>query len=96
METRVSEVAEDVHQLATFVGAPVGFNQYLIAADDPLLFHIGMRQMSPLVLAGVSKALSAETLRGVSFGHVEADESGSMNDWLAIAPHATVVQSEIG
>lgn len=96
METRVTEVADGVHQLSTFVGAPVGFNQYLIAADEPLLFHTGMRQMFPLVSAGVSKVLPAETLRWVSFGHVEADECGSMNDWLAIAPHATVAQSEIG
>lgn len=96
METRVTEVADGVHQLSTFVGAPVGFNQYLIAADQPLLFHTGMRQMFPLVLAGVSKVLPPETLRWVSFGHVEADECGSMNDWLAIAPHATVAQSQIG
>ncbi len=96
METRVTEVADGVHQLSTFVGAPVGFNQYLIAAEEPLLFHTGMRQMFPLVSAGVSKVLPAETLRWVSFGHVEADECGSMNDWLAIAPHATVAQSEIG
>lgn len=96
METRVTEVADGVHQLSTFVGGPVGFNQYLIAAHEPLLFHTGMRQTFPLVSAGVSKVLPAATLRWVSFGHVEADESGAMNDWLALAPHATVVQSEIG
>ena len=96
METRVSEIADGVHQLSTFVGAPVGFNQYLIAADEPLLFHTGMRQLFPLVSAGVSKVVPAETLRWVSFGHVEADECGSMNEWLAVAPHATVAQGQIG
>lgn len=96
METRVTEVADGVHQLSTFVGAPVGFNQYLIAAEQPLLFHTGMRELFPLVSAGMSKVLPADTLRWVSFGHVEADECGSMNDWLAVAPHATVAQSEIG
>lgn len=96
METRVTEVATGIHQLATFVGAPVGFNQYLIAADEPLLFHTGMRQIFPLVSAGVSKVLPPETVRWVGFGHVEADECGSMNEWLAAAPQATVVQGEIG
>lgn len=96
METRVTEVADHVHQLSTFVGAPVGFNQYLIAADQPLLFHTGMREMFPLVSAGVSKVLQPNTLRWISFGHVEADECGSMNDWLAMAPQATVAQGEIG
>jgi flavorubredoxin len=96
MEIRVTEVADGVHQLSTFVDAPVGFNQYLITADEPLLFHTGMRQTFPLVAAGVSKVLPPETLRWVSFGHVEADECGSMNNWLTIAPHATVAQSQIG
>lgn len=96
MEARVTEVADGIHQLSTFVGFPVGFNQYLIAADEPLLFHTGLRQLFPAVVAGVATVLPAESVRWVSFGHVEADESGSMNDWLAVAPQATVTQSEIG
>lgn len=96
MKTRVTEVANGIHQLATFVGAPVGFNQYLIAADEPLLFHTGMRQTFPLVSEGVARVLPVASLRWVSFGHVEADESGAMNDWLAVAPQATVAQSAIG
>lgn len=96
METRVTEIAEGVHQLSTFVGAPVGFNQYLVASDEPLLFHAGMRGLFPLVRAGVARVLPPESLRWVSFGHVEADESGAMNDWLAVAPGAAVVQGEIG
>ncbi len=97
METRVTEVADGVHQLTTVVpDAPVAFNQYLIAGDEPTLFHTGMRFMFPLVSAAVSSVLPAESVRWVSFGHVEADESGSMNEWLALAPNATVVQSEIG
>ena len=97
METRVTEVADDVYQLTTVVpDAPIAFNQYLIAADEPLLFHTGMRGLFPLVSGAVATVLPPESLRWVSFGHVEADESGSMNDWLALAPHATVVQSQIG
>jgi flavorubredoxin len=96
METRVTEVAGGVYQLSTFVGAPVGFNQYLFAAEEPLLFHTGMRQTFPLVAAGVGRVLPTDSLRWVGFGHVEADESGAMNDWLAVAPDATVVQGEIG
>jgi flavorubredoxin len=96
MKTRVTEIAEDIFQLATFVGAPVGFNQYLIHAEEPLLFHTGMRQMFPLVSAGVAEVLAPDSLRWVSFGHLEADESGAMNEWLAVAPAATVTQGQIG
>ena len=97
LQTRVTEVAAGIHQLTTVIpGAPVAFNQYLIAAAEPLLFHTGMRGLFPLVSAAVSTVLPADTVRWVSFGHVEADESGSMNDWLALAPQATVVHGMIG
>jgi flavorubredoxin len=96
-QTRVTEVAAGIHQLTTVIPeAPVAFNQYLIEAAEPLLFHTGMRGLFPLVSAGVSKVLPADTVRWVSFGHVEADESGSMNEWLALAPRATVAQGVIG
>jgi flavorubredoxin len=97
METRVTEVADGIHQLTTVIpDAPVAFNQYLIAAAEPLLFHTGMRGLFPLVSAGVSTVLPADTVRWLSFGHLEADESGSMNEWLALAPYATVIQGFIG
>ncbi len=97
METRVTEVAAGIHQLTTVVdGAPVAFNQYLIAAAEPLLFHTGMRGLFPSVSAAVERVLPVESLRWIGFGHVEADESGAMNQWLAQAPGATVVQGQIG
>ena len=97
IQTRVTEVADGVHQLTTVIpDAPVAFNQYLIAADEPLLFHTGMRGLFPLVSAGVSSVLPADSVRWISFGHVEADESGSINEWLAVAPQATVMQGFIG
>ena len=97
METRVTEVADGVHQLTTVVPElPVALNQYLITGDEPLLFHAGMRFVFPLSEAAVERVVPADSLRWISFGHVESDECGAMNDWLARAPHATVAQSEIG
>jgi flavorubredoxin len=90
MEARVTEIADGIHQLASFIGAPLGFNQYLIAADEPLLFHTGMRQLFPLVSEAVRRIIPVESLRWISFGHVEADECGAMNSFLAAAPHAEV------
>jgi flavorubredoxin len=97
METRVAEVAEDVLQLSTYVDdADFTFNQYLVRAEEPLLFHTGPRQMFPLVQDAVASVLPVETVRWVSFGHLEADECGSMNQWLAAAPEATVAHTAIG
>lgn len=97
METRVTEVAEGIYQLTTYVPeADFSFNQILVAGGEPLLFHTGPRQMFPLVSEAVSRVLPAESLRWITFGHVEADECGSMNEWLRLAPQATVAQSTIG
>jgi flavorubredoxin len=97
METRVAEVAEGVHQLCTHIPEiNLGFNQYLISGDEPLLFHTGMRGLFPLTSNAAASVLPLDSLRWISFGHLEADESGSMNDWLDVAPDATVVQGQIG
>ncbi|MDQ3385210.1 MAG: MBL fold metallo-hydrolase [Actinomycetota bacterium] len=97
METRVTEVSDGVHQLTTHIPEiDFGFNQYLLAAEEPLLFHTGMRGVFPLVSGAIARVLPPDALRWVSFGHVEADECGSMNDLLAMAPQATVAQGAIG
>ncbi len=94
-ETRVSEIADGIYRLSTFVtevAPPAGFvfNQFLVLGDEPLLFHTGPRRMFPLIREAVSRIMPPERLRWISFGHYEADECGSMNDWLAIAPRAEV------
>ncbi|HEX4097725.1 MAG TPA: MBL fold metallo-hydrolase, partial [Caulobacteraceae bacterium] len=72
------------------------FNQFLIDADEPMLFHCGHRAMFPLISAAVATVMPLERLRWISFGHVEADESGSMNLWLAAAPGAQIAHGELG
>jgi flavorubredoxin len=100
METRVDEIADDIFRLSTLVpdAAPGGFtfNQFLIKADEPLLFHTGPRAMFPLVSEAVARVLPVESLRWITFGHVEADECGSMNQWLAAAPQSTVAHGVMG
>ena len=72
----------------TFENGEFSFNQYLIVDDAPLLFHTGPRRMFALLREAVASVLPVDTLRYVSFSHVEADECGSLNDWLAVAPGA--------
>lgn len=102
METQVTEVGERIYKLSTFIPMPpeagggMYFNQYLVDADEPLLFHCGMRGLFPLVSEAARRVLPLERLRWVSFGHVEADESGSMNPWLATAPRAQVLHGQVG
>jgi flavorubredoxin len=101
MQTDVAEIADGIFRLSTFVpdiAAPAGFtfNQFLIRAEEPLLFHCGPRGMYPLVSAAVSTIIPIDRLRWISFGHVESDECGAMNLWLEAAPRAQVVFNPLG
>ena len=91
--TNVHEIADRIYRINTPVvmeGGPGGFsfNQYLIVDDEPLIFHTGPRKMFPLVREAVASVMPVEQLRYVAFSHVEADECGSLNEWLAVAPRS--------
>jgi flavorubredoxin len=44
----------------------------------------------------VSTLLPVADLRHISFSHFESDECGSLNEWLAVAPRADVLCSQVG
>jgi flavorubredoxin len=96
----VDEIDDGIYRISTFVPAvsPEGFtfNQFLIAAEEPLLFHTGPRVMFPLVAEAVATVVPVESVRWITFGHVEADECGSMNTWLAAAPGSQVAHGALG
>ncbi len=100
--TNVTEISAGIYRISTPVppeAMPGGFtfNQFLIVDDEPLLFHTGLRKMFPLVREAVAHVLGdASKVRHLAFSHVEGDESGSLNDWLAIAPNSQPVCSAIG
>jgi flavorubredoxin len=101
METRVDEIADRTYRLSTYVpevAPPAGitFNQFLIDADQPLLFHCGQRFLFPSVSAAVAQIIDLKRLKWITFSHVESDECGSLNEWLAAAPDATVAHGRIG
>ena len=101
METKIAEIAAGIYRLSTCVPEiypPHGFtfNQFLVAADAPLLFHCGHRKLFPLVSAALEKVVQVASLRWITFGHYESDESGAMNLWLAAAPNAQVAHGLIG
>ena len=101
MDTTITEIAERIYRFSTWipdVAPPAGFtfNQFLVDADQPLLFHAGHRRMFPLISEAVTRVRPVEDLRWITFGHVEADECGAVNAWLAAAPHAQVAHGALG
>ncbi|MEH6637836.1 MAG: hypothetical protein V7717_01040 [Porticoccaceae bacterium] len=97
--TNVHEITERIYRINTPVafesGAGFSFNQYLIAAEQPLLFHTGPRKMFPLVREAVASVLPVDQLRYIGFSHVEGDECGSLNEWLVAAPESTPLCSRV-
>lgn len=101
METRIAEIADGIYRLSTHVSGiapPAGFtfNQFVVKGDEPLLFHTGLRRMFPATREALARIVQPEQLRWIAFGHVEADECGAMNEWLAVAPHAELAHGQTG
>jgi flavorubredoxin len=100
MTTKVDEIAPDIYRLSTLVPdiGPNGltFNQFLLVDEDPLLFHTGHRSMFASIREAIERVMPLERLRWVTFGHVESDECGAMNQFLAAAPRSEVAHGGLG
>jgi flavorubredoxin len=100
VQATVDEITDSIYRISTWVPdvSPEGFtfNQFLVVGDEPLLFHTGPRAMFPLVAEAVASVVPVESLRWITFGHVESDECGAMNMWLAAAPDSQVAHGALG
>ncbi len=99
LETRVDEIAPEIYRLSTWIPGITEhgftFNQFLLTGDEPFLFHTGHRFLFPQVSAAVEQILPLTQLRWISFGHLEADECGAVNQFLAVAPDAEVIHGQL-
>jgi flavorubredoxin len=97
--TTVDEVAAEIYRISTPLDVIPGgftFNSYLIADDEPLLFHTGYRKLFPVTLEAIRKVIPVEKLRWIGGSHFESDEFGALNDILEAASGATPFGSEVG
>jgi flavorubredoxin len=96
--TNINEIADGIYRINTPTDSVPGgfsFNQYLIVDDQPLLFHTGPRKMFSLVREAVENVMPVSRLRFITLSHVEADECGSLNEWLAVAPQSMPLCSQV-
>jgi flavorubredoxin len=96
--TTVDEIADRIYRISTPVHILGGFtfNQYLIVDEAPVLFHTGPRRMFPLTREAIDRVIPVERLRYLGVSHFEADESGALNEFLAVAPRAVPISSTVG
>ena len=94
---RIDEIAPDLFRISVFVPEiDLQFNHFVVRDEEPLLFHTGMRRMFPAVREAVAQIIDPATLRWISWSHFEVDECGALNEWLAEAPEAQPVCTEVG
>lgn len=98
--TTVDEIDAGIYRISTPVPPEVmpggfSFNQYLVAADRPLLYHTGPRKLFPAVSAAVARVMPVARLAYIGFSHVEADECGALNEFLELAPDAVPLCSAL-
>lgn len=92
-----TEIAPGVYRISIFAeSGNLQFNHFLVKDDEPLLFHTGLRGMHAEIREAVSRIIKLSDLRHISFSHFESDECGSLNEWLAAAPQAGVICSQVG
>jgi flavorubredoxin len=100
MTTTLDEIGPGIYRLSTFVPeisrSGFTFNQFLLDDEQPLLFHTGHRSMFGSVREAIERVTPIERLRWIAFGHVESDECGAMNEFLAAAPQAQVAHGSLG
>ncbi|HYE80222.1 MAG TPA: MBL fold metallo-hydrolase [bacterium] len=97
--TRVDEIREGLYRISTPMALPNGggftMNQFLIVDDEPLLWHTGPRLMFDFTREAIAAVMPVERLRHIGFSHVEADECGALNQFLAMAPNAAPLCGQV-
>ena len=98
-QTSIQEVADRIYRINTPLtlpgGASFSFNQYLLAADEPLLFHTGPKKLFAHVAEAIARVVPVESLRYIGLSHYEADECGSLAEFLTAAPDAVALCSQV-
>lgn len=95
--SEVHEIAEGVYRIAAFEpGDPITMSQFLVKDERPLLFHTGPKALFPQTMEAVKTVIDPADLRYISWSHLESDECGATNEFLAAAPDAELVHGEVG
>lgn len=98
-----TEIAERIYRismwdepdLADILFPHISYNLFLIAADKPAIINTMFRRSFKRMRTEVSGIIDPASLRYVVVPHHEGDSSGAINEWLAAAPEAAAVCSEL-
>ncbi len=96
MSTRIDHVSGGIYRISTWTPAfGLTFNQFLIDDDEPALIHTAEYALYESVRKAIAEVLDPARLKHVALLHWEGDENGGMDRFLAEAPGATLVGSQL-
>jgi flavorubredoxin len=93
--TRIDEIVPGIYKLSVSNDKKFIFSQFLILDECPILIHTGRAEWFDQIYELVSSVCDASKLRYIAFSHLEADECGSLNRWLEVAPQAETIVSRL-
>jgi flavorubredoxin len=97
MNVNVNEIAQDVFRISMHPpGSDFSFGCFLIRDDEPAMVETSFNQVFDIVYDAVRRLIDPSKLRYLVVPHFEMDECGSLNRFLAVAPHAEPVCSPVG
>ncbi len=89
------QILENIFRLTLAPKPHFEFGQFLILDEMTCLIHAGKEALFESLEKMVREKLQGRTLDYIVFSHVEADESGAVNQWLETYPDAQVVCNKV-
>jgi flavorubredoxin len=92
----MTSIYKDLYQFSSYV-PPIDltFHQYLLLADEPVLFHTGSMQQAKTLVPLLMDVLNGKVLKYIFISHFESDECGGLSYILEHFPGAKPICSEI-
>jgi flavorubredoxin len=95
--TQIDEIVDGIYRIAAppTPDIPITFNQFLIAGEKPALVHTGVHSGYDGIRKAIGDVIDPAKLEYVILLHFEGDECGGMERFIAEAPNAQLVGSEM-
>src|SRR4051794_28835409 len=96
MDTRIDHITGGIYRISAFEpNVGITFNQFLIDDEQPTLIHTGEWDRYDAVRSAIREVLDPATLANIVLLHWEGDENGGMDRFMAEAPGAELIGSEL-
>ncbi len=96
MQTRIDHITGGIYRISIWEPeARITFNQFLIDDERPTLIHTGTYDHYEAVRGAIGEVLDPARLQHIVLLHWEGDENGGMDRFMAKAPGAELVGSQL-